>query len=549
MIETSTPNRRIPENTSAHEWFKTDKLQQLVNNVDAMQTVKLCDLIVDQKYSVDKLKAVNTKFERHLIAYLYGEFCVFLACRFGTLTDEDVCELNNGKLGTFGCVALASTTLPSSTPPETTLNDATTTTLTLRVTSVPATRVTLLPTARVFCLPDIRVLTVRVTREPTARVVCLPEIRVLTASVTHVPTANGGGGGGVAIMSFKCNICEGSYSKLSNLNRQKHQCHQTPPNPAHKDACWDEEVFCSALDLIEKEEHNRVKCLNELEKNKGYNVVLSEEASNEPNVIALEGVGRVEGELGEVKGVLRLRTAASCSVVTLYAKRPSEEVRAACSLPNGEGSNQFKKCGFVDVQPTPLITKGQKTSRGQWPWHTALYQSKGIDLSYICGGSLISSKAVITGLRSVQPEWGVEARHMLDQSVKGSKVIIETDAPAHCVTRLVADQPVDPDTLVVYLGKYHLKLWSEGGVQDKQFDSFTVMTAISIQNKKRIHVHLTRNLIEELAYIRVYEYGDSTKKTYRLQTIVLTTQEFALIAILEQFCPNPDQDFSELCRI
>nr|CAD7571815.1 unnamed protein product [Timema californicum] len=132
---------------------------------------------------------------------------------------------------------------------------------------------------------------------------------------------------------------------------------------------------------------------------------------------------------------------------------------------NGEGSNQFKKCGFVDVQPTPLITKGQKTSRGQWPWHTALYQSKGIDLSYICGGSLISSKSVITGLRSVQPEWGVEARHMLDQSVKA----------AHCVTRLVADQPVDPDTLVVYLGKYHLKLWSEGGVQDKQYNKIHFM--------------------------------------------------------------------------
>nr|CAD7461880.1 unnamed protein product [Timema tahoe] len=81
----------------------------------------------------------------------------------------------------------------------------------------------------------------------------------------------------VAIMSFKC---EGSYAKLSNLIRHKHQCHQTPPNPDHQDDCWDEEVFCSALDQIEKEEYNRVKCLNELEKNKSYNVVLSKEASN-----------------------------------------------------------------------------------------------------------------------------------------------------------------------------------------------------------------------------------------------------------------------------
>nr|CAD7266777.1 unnamed protein product [Timema shepardi] len=87
------------------EWFKMDKLQQLVNMVDTVQTVKLCDLTVDQKYSVDKLKAVNTKFGRRLIAYLDGEFCVFLPCRFGTLTDEDVCELNKEKL-VFTCAGV-----------------------------------------------------------------------------------------------------------------------------------------------------------------------------------------------------------------------------------------------------------------------------------------------------------------------------------------------------------------------------------------------------------------------------------------------------------
>ncbi|XP_046385994.1 uncharacterized protein LOC124155875 isoform X2 [Ischnura elegans] len=93
-------------------------------------------------------------------------------------------------------------------------------------------------------------------------------------------------------------------------------------------------------------------------------------------------------------------------------------------------------CGRIDVQPTPLITYGQRTSRGQWPWHAAIYQSKGTDLSYICGGSLIGKRTVLTA--------------------------------AHCVSRRYIDRPVDPETLVVYLGKYHLKLWSEGGVQDKQ---------------------------------------------------------------------------------
>nr|CAD7588064.1 unnamed protein product [Timema genevievae] len=176
---------------------------------------------------------------------------------------------------------------------------------------------------------------------------------------------------------------------------------------------------------------------------------------------------------------------------------------------NGEGSNQFKKCGFVDVQPTPLITKGQKTSRGQWPWHTALYQSKGIDLSYICGGSLISSKAVITGLRSVQPEWGVEARHILDQSVKA----------AHCVTRLVADQPVDPDTLVVYLGKYHLKLWSEGGVQDKQVS--------------KVHVHPSYNSSDFRADLAILMLSSPVEFTMYVRPVCLWSPSFTELKVVE----------------
>lgn len=55
------------------------------------------------------------------------------------------------------------------------------------------------------------------------------------------------------------------------------------------------------------------------------------------------------------------------------------------------------RCGTIDVQATPLVTNGQRTLHGQWPWHTAIYQSKGTDLSYKCGGSLISKNSIITG--------------------------------------------------------------------------------------------------------------------------------------------------------
>jgi hypothetical protein len=56
------------------------------------------------------------------------------------------------------------------------------------------------------------------------------------------------------------------------------------------------------------------------------------------------------------------------------------------------------ECGRVAVQPAPLITHGQNTARGQFPWHAALYQSKDINLKYICGGSLIGPKTILTGM-------------------------------------------------------------------------------------------------------------------------------------------------------
>ncbi|XP_067015707.2 uncharacterized protein [Anabrus simplex] len=94
------------------------------------------------------------------------------------------------------------------------------------------------------------------------------------------------------------------------------------------------------------------------------------------------------------------------------------------------------RCGQISISATPLVTHGQSTARGQWPWHAALYRAKGINLTYICGGTLVSSSAVVTA--------------------------------AHCVTKMIGNWPLDPDNLVVYLGKYHLKLWSEGGVQNRQ---------------------------------------------------------------------------------
>lgn len=58
---------------------------------------------------------------------------------------------------------------------------------------------------------------------------------------------------------------------------------------------------------------------------------------------------------------------------------------------------------------------------GEFPWHAALYHSQGIDLSYVCGASLISLNHLLT--------------------------------VAHCVTKKKSQSVINPDNLVVYLGK------------------------------------------------------------------------------------------------
>lgn len=101
------------------------------------------------------------------------------------------------------------------------------------------------------------------------------------------------------------------------------------------------------------------------------------------------------------------------------------------SLPNIQKN---LKCGVVATRPRPLISNGQDTEPGQWPWHVALYHSKGVQLMYTCGGTLISTSHIVTA--------------------------------AHCVTKPRTNRPINPQNIVAYLGKYSLnKFGSE--IQDR----------------------------------------------------------------------------------
>ncbi|XP_018571207.1 chymotrypsin-C-like [Anoplophora glabripennis] len=81
-------------------------------------------------------------------------------------------------------------------------------------------------------------------------------------------------------------------------------------------------------------------------------------------------------------------------------------------------------CGTTVPRNTSIPFKDGDTWRGQWPWHAALYRSKGANLVYICGATLITEQHVI--------------------------------APAHCVTRYHTKDAGQPNSFEVSLGKFYL---------------------------------------------------------------------------------------------
>lgn len=57
------------------------------------------------------------------------------------------------------------------------------------------------------------------------------------------------------------------------------------------------------------------------------------------------------------------------------------------------------ECGVIagGNEKVPLIFNGQSYSRGDWPWLVALYRNKEGSLTFICAGTLVSERHVISG--------------------------------------------------------------------------------------------------------------------------------------------------------
>ena len=130
-----------------------------------------------------------------------------------------------------------------------------------------------------------------------------------------------------------------------------------------------------------------------------------------------------------------------------------------------------KSCGTVKIEARPLVTYGQSTTEGEWPWHAALYRYKGANMQYLCGGSLISQNHVITA--------------------------------AHCVTKSKTNTIINQELLLIYLGKYNLYK-QDGSVQNMGISKISIhpeYNASYLHNDIAI-LHLQRSA-EITDYVRV----------------------------------------------
>ncbi|XP_068087053.1 chymotrypsin-like protease CTRL-1 [Anabrus simplex] len=100
----------------------------------------------------------------------------------------------------------------------------------------------------------------------------------------------------------------------------------------------------------------------------------------------------------------------------------------------GDAFSDNSRCGLIPTAK-PLILHSTATSRGQWPWHAAIYKN-GL---YLCAGALITQSAVLT--------------------------------VAHCVTN--SEVAEDHSKFTVHLGKYHLRK-EDDGAQEAKVDKIYV---------------------------------------------------------------------------
>lgn len=86
---------------------------------------------------------------------------------------------------------------------------------------------------------------------------------------------------------------------------------------------------------------------------------------------------------------------------------PAPYVPAATTLSHrvGGGQDDYATdsaiCGLPAKRATSLVIGGVAIQRGEWPWLVAFYSNSDGKLDYLCGGSLVSKRHVVTAAHCV----------------------------------------------------------------------------------------------------------------------------------------------------
>lgn len=149
---------------------------------------------------------------------------------------------------------------------------------------------------------------------------------------------------------------------------------------------------------------------------------------------------------------------------------------------------QGQECGKVNFIEQRILG-GIETSRGQWPFLAALYHAD--KSNFFCGSTVISAKHVLTG------EFSVLSRH--------GKNYCELLPASHCVQPKGVSKKLQPDDVIVLLGRYNLDLKVERGAVQRSVDDIRVhpdWNAFEGKFDADIAILVLNEIIEFTSFIR-----------------------------------------------
>uniref|UniRef100_A0A182N374 Peptidase S1 domain-containing protein n=1 Tax=Anopheles dirus TaxID=7168 RepID=A0A182N374_9DIPT len=71
-------------------------------------------------------------------------------------------------------------------------------------------------------------------------------------------------------------------------------------------------------------------------------------------------------------------------------------------------------CGKRKITKMPLIVNGVRSVAGEWPWHAAIFGVSKRSRAYLCGGTLVSQRYILTAASCVQ-DWHAQKRPYIVQ--------------------------------------------------------------------------------------------------------------------------------------